>query len=119
MTQIGPPLPVEVIRSQVQGHTGVDAGWSSWPARKAHIPEIAGSNPVPATAGDHVNKKAEVVCNGIVRRPTCGCPQVEQAEPAQTLATPYDTSWGSVPRVHKSRCEGQTVGVSAACGEGV
>ena len=28
---------------------GTDAGWSSSVARRAHNPEVAGSNPVPAT----------------------------------------------------------------------
>ena len=27
----------------------IDAGWSSLVARRAHNPEVAGSNPVPAT----------------------------------------------------------------------
>ena len=29
---------------------GTDAGWSSSVARRAHNPEVAGSNPVPATS---------------------------------------------------------------------
>ena len=29
-----------------------DAGWSSSVARWAHNPEVAGSNPVPATSGN-------------------------------------------------------------------
>ena len=31
-----------------------DAGWSSSVARWAHNPEVTGSNPVPATAGEAV-----------------------------------------------------------------
>src|ERR1700753_4159988 len=41
-----------------------DAGWSSSVARWAHNPEVAGSNPVPATSGNGPRRR--------LRGPVCG-----------------------------------------------
>ncbi len=39
-----------------------DAGWSSSVARWAHNPEVAGSNPAPATRG---NAPGEIIPGGV------------------------------------------------------
>ena len=50
-----PPLPILTTRHELRVEVCdrcflfIDAGWSSSEARRAHNPEVTGSNPVPAT----------------------------------------------------------------------
>ena len=40
-------------KTSIQMSFNPDAGWSSLEARRAHNPEVIGSNPVPATINRH------------------------------------------------------------------
>ena len=54
---VGRPAPDLVVCSPA-GKVGLtDAGWSSSVARWAHNPEVAGSNPVPATSVENLHPK--------------------------------------------------------------
>ena len=44
-----PKAPTASQTATMRYDSGRDAGWSSQVARRAHNPEVAGSNPVPAT----------------------------------------------------------------------
>src|SRR5213078_3253179 len=51
VTRVSAPIIDLVLRPAPRTVVFTDAGWSSSVARWAHNPEVAGSNPVPATQG--------------------------------------------------------------------
>ena len=69
-----------------------DAGWSSSVARWAHNPEVAGSNPVPATeVGGPCLRKSQA-------GPLSYCPGGATPRPRPEGLRPPDPLWGCAPR---------------------